>query len=218
MKNKVETIKLGNTTLKISMPDITRRVGLLLHGFTGDESSMWVFTNRLGPNWLLIAPRGPYPSQGTDLGGFSWVDEPITSWPVYQDFLPAVSWLEEVVLEAKPRWFPDIDEIHLVGFSQGAAMSFVYANAHASRISKVSMLSGFLPDASEGFINGQAIKNIPFFIGHGEKDNIVPVEKAQHAYQTLSRNGVHVQLCLSDVGHKLGSTCFDAFTSFMEAG
>ena len=218
MKNKTETIQIGTATLKVLIPEKIRRVGLLLHGFTGDESSMWVFTNRLGPeDWLLIAPRAPYHCQGTNLGGFSWVDQPITSWPVYRDFLPAVTWLEETVATAKQTLFPELDQIHIVGFSQGAAMSFVYANTYTKSVMKVSLLSGFLPDASEGFINSHEMKTLQFFIGHGERDEIVPLEKAQFAFQTLNERGIPVQLCLSDVGHKLGSTCFDAFTNFMEA-
>ena len=48
------------------------RLLLLLHGFTGDENSMWVFASRLPQNSWLAAPRAPYPSP---LGGFSWRNE-----------------------------------------------------------------------------------------------------------------------------------------------
>lgn len=220
MKNKPETIEINDAALKIRIPesDQITKVGFLLHGFTGDESSMSVFSNKLPEDWLLIAPRAPYPTQGSDMGGFSWVDQPISIWPVYQDFLPAVSWLDEIVNLTKSRYFPNVDKLNLVGFSQGAAMAFAYANANPNKVNKLSMLSGFLPDASEGFINSRLKENTKIFIGHGKRDDIVPIERAQTAYQILSSRGISTQLCISDVGHKLGSACFDAFKSFMEQG
>ena len=222
MKINPERTQINDLVVKIHEPaKEIKRVGLLIHGFTGDESSMWVFTNQLSDDWLLIAPRAPYPSKDVGLGGYSWVDQSIKSWPVYQDFLPAVSILDNLVEELDGR-YPETDfsRISLVGFSQGAAMSFVYTNAHSGRVERLGMLSGFLPDSSEGFISEEAWKKLKVFIGHGEKDDIVPVEMAYTAYQTLVENGVDAEmchLCLTDVGHRLGSACFSAFSKFMEA-
>lgn len=220
MKNKPITTEINDAILKIRIPEFDQitKVGLLLHGYTGDESSMWVFSNKLPDDWLLIAPRAPYPTHGSGMDGFSWVDQPISIRPVYQDFLPAVAWLDEILNETRGRYFPNIDKLNLIGFSQGAAIAFAYTNANPAKVSKLSMLSGFLPDASEGFINSRLEENTKVFIGHGENDDIVPLERAQTAYQILSSKGISTQLCLSDVGHKLGSACFDAFESFMERG
>ena len=77
--------------------------------------------------------------------------------------------------------------------------------------------SGFLPDASEGYLAESAMKDMKVFIGHGEKDEIVPVERARAAHQLFQDRHIPVQYCLSNVGHRLGSECFSAFTAFMEA-
>src|SRR5512143_3028448 len=42
---------------------------LLLHGFTGDENSMWVFARDLPRQYWMIAPRAPH---FTEPSGFSW--------------------------------------------------------------------------------------------------------------------------------------------------
>jgi len=222
MKINPLQMKINDILIKIHEPvQEIKRVGLLIHGFTGDESSMWVFANNLSDDWLLIAPRAPYPSKDADLGGYSWVNQSIKSWPVYQDFLPAVPILDNLITHLAERYSQaDFGKISLVGFSQGAAMSFVYANVRSERIERLGMLSGFLPDNSEGFISEDAWKRLKVFIGHGEKDDTVPVEMAYTAYQTLVENGVDpesCQMCLSNVGHRLGSACFSAFTDFMEA-
>ncbi|RME06528.1 MAG: hypothetical protein D6803_06245, partial [Anaerolineae bacterium] len=94
---------------------------VMLHGWTGDERSMWVFAPRLPQDAVLVAPRGPYPAAQ---GGYSW--HPMrpreTRWPGMDDFIPAARELLALLdgwvdLQADRRSF------HLAGFSQGAAMA-----------------------------------------------------------------------------------------------
>jgi phospholipase/carboxylesterase len=215
---KTKTIQTPNFIIKISIPPAMEalRVGLMLHGWTGDENSMWVFTNQLDDDWLLISPRAPYSSNYSDLGGFSWIDKSIDQWPQFTDFLPAVDMLHTDLFELESLYpSADFNNIAVFGFSQGAAISFVYSILHDIQISKLGMLSGFIPDNSEGFIKKSNSLPIEVFIGHGTEDIIVPVEKAQEANSLFMETGHTPHLCLSDVGHRLGSDCFKSFAEFM---
>jgi phospholipase/carboxylesterase len=221
MKNKPETIELKGKVLKARLPDKIGQapVILMLHGLTGDESSMWVFANQIGQDSIVIAPRAPFKASGAGLSGYSWVNLPAEVWPTFQDFFPAVDWLTRLLEDFDQDHFNISDQpLKIFGFSQGGAMSFVYSMVHRARVSRVGLLSSFLPDSSAGFLKPEEDQNFPnFFLGHGEQDNIVPVEMAQEAYQALTRQGYSVQLCLTDVGHRLGAECFAAFRSFMQA-
>ncbi len=42
---------------------------LLLHGWTGDENSMWIFARNFPADMWIAAPRALYPAEG---GGYSW--------------------------------------------------------------------------------------------------------------------------------------------------
>lgn len=218
--NKPETIELSGKVARIRIPvsSGTAPAILMLHGLTGDESSMWVFANRIGADSVVIAPRAPFKATGEGLTGYSWVDLPGEVWPTFRDFFPAVEWLA-VFLEDLSKEYPGINHLSLkiFGFSQGGAMSFVYSMLHRAAVSKVGLLSSFIPDNSEGFIKAEKGQGLPrFFLGHGEQDNIVPAAMAQDAYQALTQRGYSVQLCLTDVGHRLGADCFSAFRRFME--
>lgn len=192
------------------------KVAVLIHGWTGDETSMSVFANKLGEDWLVALPRAPYPTADPDLGGFSWVDRSIREWPVYQDFLPAINWLENTVDTFLERHdLPADNPIRLGGFSQGAAAALVYAAGNSQQVTRIALLAGFIPDFSEGFITSPDFQRIDVFIAHGEKDETVPLSSALEAKDLLSGNGNNVQLCLSDVGHRLGRECFEAFSTFM---
>lgn len=215
---KIEDISTENFVMKISSPTESRatRVGLMLHGWTGDETSMWVFANNLPDNWLLIAPRAPYPSQSTDHGGFSWIDKGIDHWPTFRDFIPALNDLHLDLSELELN-FPttNFDRIAIFGFSQGAAAAFVYSILFATQVTKLGMLAGFLPSNSEGFIPDVRQTNLEIFLGHGSMDKIVPVSRAEEANHALVKLGYSPHLCISDVGHRLGSECFKAFSNFL---
>jgi predicted esterase len=43
----------------------------LLHGWTGDETKMWVFTRHLQKSFIIVALRGLFP---TPQGGFGWYE------------------------------------------------------------------------------------------------------------------------------------------------
>ena len=216
--NKPKEITVGSAITKIREPNtITGApVCLLLHGWTGDESSMWVFGNKISEDWLVIAPRAPFMSVDPDLGGYSWVDQTIRHWPVYPNFFPAVNFLDTLISDVTDLYTgANFSKINLIGFSQGAAMAFVYAGVNATLIRKVALLSGFLPENYEGYLKSDQFKNLKVFIGHGTNDEIVPISKAMEAKQHFEGQCENLVYCISDVGHRLGSDCFNALERFM---
>lgn len=177
---------------------------LLLHGWTGDEDSMWVFASHLPPKNLLIAPRALHP---TPLGGYGWHPYKARAWPGVDDFRPAVQALDDFLVEEN---FPQADFSHLslVGFSQGAALAFTYALLNPERVESLAGLSGFLPEDAGLLTPGQPLLDTPVFMAHGSQDEIVPIAKARQAQRILQQAGAYVSFCEDDVGHKLSASCF----------
>jgi len=216
--NKTQEIQVGTLILRVREPKNFRnaKVGLMLHGWTGDERSMWVFGNKLDQSWLLFSPRAPYASSELRFGGYSWVDQTVQQWPIYQEFFPAVDFLNNLIKTlAKDYPLSDFSKISLIGFSQGAAMALVYAGVNPQIVQKLVLLSGFMPEASEGYIRKEAFKEIDVFIGHGNLDEVVSVSRAKEVKDYIDGASKSLIYCTSDVGHKLGSECFVAFQNFM---
>lgn len=189
-------------------------VYLLLHGLTGDEDVMWVFASRLPANVLMIAPRGLHSSIS---GGYSWLPESGRKWPLISDFRPAVEALLELL---NPNFFPtaDFSNLRLVGFSQGAALSYVFGLLHPQKVRALAGLSGFLPEDAPDYIAGQPLRGKRIFVAHGTQDDTVPVQRARWAVQTLQQAGAQVNYCEDDVGHKLSASCFNGLEGFFKAG
>ena len=184
---------------------------LMLHGWTGDENSMWVFSSRLPKKRVLIAPRGLHPAPQ---GGFAW-HTAHGGWPRLEQFLPAVDALVDWLIPAR---FPtgDFSDLHLVGFSQGAALAYAFTLVHAERVASLSALSGFMPEATaDGPADGR-YKGLPVFITHGTRDVLVPVERARQAAEFFDQAGAEVTYCEHDVGHKLSAACFRGLEEFFQ--
>jgi phospholipase/carboxylesterase len=187
-------------------------VFLLLHGLTGDEDVMWVFASRLPANALLIAPRGLHSSK---LGGYSWLPDSGRKWPLITDFQPAV----EAILELlNPNFFPaaDFSNLNLVGFSQGAALSYTFGLLQAEKVNALAGLSGFLPEDAPDYTAGLPLRGKRIFAAHGIQDDMVPVERARWAVRTLQQAGALVIYCEDDVGHKLSASCFHGLEGFFK--
>lgn len=218
--NRPKEIMVGSAITKIREPQIITgaRVCLLLHGWTGDESSMWVFGNKISEDWLVISPRAPFQSVGAALGGYSWADQTIRQWPTYQNFFPSINFLDTLMSDLADLYpGANFTEINLIGFSQGAAMTFVYAGVKTSSIQKIALLSGFLPEGYEGYVKSNQFNHMDIFIGHGALDEIVPVSKAIESRNRFNGQCKNLVYCVSDVGHRLGSECFNALQRFMIA-
>lgn len=212
MKPTIESRKIGEWVVMQQTPagDGPHPVLLLLHGWTGDEGVMWVFTHRLSPRYLMIAPRGIYQ---TASGGFGWQPEVSREWPAVDNLRPSSDALLQLL---NPENFPtaDFSDISGIGFSQGAALMFSFALINHNKLKAMAGLSGFLPEDVEHLIKDKPLTGKRIFIAHGRLDNIVPVEKARHAVELLTLAGAQVNYCEEDVGHKLSASCFRSMESF----
>ncbi len=215
-KPELQELEINGWPLKVRPPlgPGPHRVGLLLHGWTGDENSMWVFGNQLPEDYLLVAPRAPYPSNHPKYGGYTWVRKPSGEWSWLDDFRPVIAELDALLDNLARHYVADFSKINLAGFSQGAACSYAYTMLHRPRIARLAGLAGFLPENCEAALTPDLLAGLPVLIAHGNRDESVPIEKAYKARDLLTEAGARVSFCESEVGHSLGANCMRAFNKF----
>lgn len=185
---------------------------LLLHGHLGNENVMWPLANPIPSHYTLLAPRAPVQIEP---GQFSW--HAITpQWPdlnTYQNLAEAL--IARTEEWARGHGFP-IQQIDVMGFSQGAVMALALGILFPKKIGKAAILAGFLPQSwlhqlpnESNALNGKA-----FYIAHGSKDEVVPISKAERAAAWLKEKGAEVTFCKADTGHKLSAKCFNSLGKF----
>ena len=190
------------------------RAGLIvmLHGLSGDENVMWVFDHALPRTATVIAPRALYASE---LGGYSWARSAARDDVNGVDFQEAIDRLARFVNEVIPLYQVDAQRVILMGFSQGAALSYAYSLAHPEMLRGVIALAGFLPqqvsslllrDPAEALSAEQDRNALPhYLIIHGTRDEAVPIDRAREAQAVLEGRGAAVEYHEHRVGHKVSA-------------
>jgi phospholipase/carboxylesterase len=216
MQNNVNKLEIEDWIIRCREPDGDgpHPVVWLFHGWMGDEESMWIFASLLPEHFLILAPRGPYPTEDR---GYSWYPSREEGWPSVDTFVPAIYEL----LDLMDHWplaapWGDFDRFRLAGFSQGAAMAYAFALTQPGKCQALAGLAGFLPKGADAYTDEPALKGLPVYVSHGTKDQLVPIDRARQAVEFFDRVGAEVTFCESDVGHKLSADCFDGLEYFFE--
>ncbi len=190
----------------------SRKVTLLLHGWTGDETVMWVFARSLPADTWVLAPRGPFKAPT----GYGWNTVDRLSGQRYSDYARSAQMLVEQLSFWRQRFRLPDTPVDLMGFSQGAAMSYSLLIGYTDQVGKTAALAGFLPAGAEEEIYAGQMDGKQVFIAHGSRDDTVPVQAARRAAEALERAGAGVIYCEDDVGHKLGASCNRGLTTFFQ--
>ncbi|MBI5702994.1 MAG: alpha/beta hydrolase [Chloroflexota bacterium] len=209
-------IEFNGWTLRVREAAVKpSRLLLLLHGYTGDENSMWVFAKDLPRHYWMVAPRAPYPSE---LRGYSWRPlQPGTfGRPSLEELIPQAEALIRLVDAYQASAGIDASDFDVMGFSQGGAMSNVLAFLYPQRVRKMGILAGFVPSGLDVYAKTHPLEGKRVFVTHGTRDDMVPIDRARASVAVLEQAGAKIVYCEDDVGHKVSLNCLRALRSYLE--
>ncbi len=175
---------------------------VLLHGYWGNEDAMWIFARTLPPHWLIVAPRGI--AQEGD-GRFSWQPRAPQEWPTLEQFDTAVSAITQFIHTLPALYNADLRQIHMMGFSQGAAAALATAVHHPGWIQAIASLVGFMPTPAQRTVPPNTLQDLPVFMAMGTQDKRVPLATARASAQAVQATGAALTYKEYDVGHKLNA-------------
>ena len=200
-------------------------VFVLVHGRAGNEQVMWVFSKAFAEfKPLTVSPQAPFVDH--DKGGFSW-------WDVHKKIadqdkagkkavlMPAVIAIEKFIDSLSDAYNQEIEEIYAIGFSQGAGLLSTHSLIKPNLFSGVALLSGFIPRVIEEqaaeICQEDKVFRPDYFIFHGSKDEVLPIEGAYSAKHTLESLGANVTFAEDEVGHKVSSSGIKALQEWCHA-
>lgn len=101
--------------------------------------------------------------------------------------------VEELLAREKERGIA-APRIVLAGFSQGCAMALMTGVRHKERLAGIAGLSGYLPLAeTTSAQRSDANALTPIFMGHGEHDNVVDIDRGKASRDALRGLGYEVE-------------------------
>src|SRR5690625_236768 len=176
---------------------------IMLHGYGSDENDLFSFSAALDPRYLIVSARAPIPMQPY---GNAWYA--ITYEPGNKKFTndeQAVSsrdTIAQFVDEVVENYHADPEQIILMGFSQGAILSYSVALSYTEKISAIVAMSGYIHNAllKENFEKNY-FSNLKVYSSHGSIDEVVPVEWDRQTKPFLENLNIEVKYSEFPVGH-----------------
>ena len=191
---------------------------ILLHGYGSNEEDLFSFAPELPDDSYVISVRAPYDLQPY---GHAWyaihfdADENKFSDNVQakQSVEIIASFIDEIV-----KQYPiDTENVTLIGFSQGAILSYATALTYPEKIAKVVALSGYFnQEIMPEVIDTKAISHLKFFVSHGSVDQVIPVDWARKAKPALENLGLEVEYQEYPIGHGVSPKNFYDFKNWLQ--
>jgi phospholipase/carboxylesterase len=182
-----------------------RQLVVILHGYGADGADLIdlgrAWQGQL-PDAAFIAPDAPEHLPFEALGGRQWFALEERSLSEYRIGAESVQpALDRFLDEELARLSLDGSALALVGFSQGAMMTFQCGLRRKTAPAALIGYSGLLPGADRlGGINTES----PVLIVHGSEDDVVPGYHAEAAHKALASAGVVSQHhLLANLGHSI---------------
>lgn len=164
-----------NSTI-INSGTSVRNVIILCHGYGGDGKDISIvahYWKNFLPNTLFVCPNAPEVCK-VNPDGFQWFDlMDQTDDEILSKSLSAENNLNKLIDEVIERNKLNINQISLVGFSQGCMISLQTALKRKDQIKCLIGYSGKILNPKH--LSKNILSRPEIYLMHGDKDNVVPI-------------------------------------------
>ena len=189
---------------------------ILLHGYGSNELDLFYFANELPDSLVIVSLRAPYEM---GYGGYAWYDINLDSENnKFSDLNQARESLKKITTTIdylKTKYSTNPNNTFLLGFSQGAILSYALSFNFPNKIQHVIALSGYLNTELIPKENIQKV-NTDYYISHGTVDQVIPVDWARKAGPFLDSKELKNEYSEYPVGHGVAPQNFFNFKKWIE--
>jgi phospholipase/carboxylesterase len=184
----------------------TRPLIVLLHGRAAYAKTIFTIEGLIDPRFHVIALQAPFVC---DKGGFEWFkpneegrSDEITEASRFQE---SESILTKEIHTARAERDLEKSPLVLLGFSQGAAMSFLLSLRGTLPVTAAVPMSGFLPQPVKTWES--LATSTKFLITHGSEDEVLPPSTSINAKDHLISRGISAEYYQYRGRHKMSLSC-----------
>ena len=189
---------------------------ILLHGYGSNEQDLFSFASELPDEFLIISAQAPYT---LGFGSYAWYainfDEINGKFSDLEEAKTSIDKLATFIDEIKTTYQTDVDKTFLLGFSQGAILSYSLSFFYPNKVNYVIALSGYI---NKELLPNQIEKNIiktKYYCSHGTVDQVLPVEWARDAKPFLDSLVLENEYSEYPVGHGVAPQNFVNFKNWI---
>jgi len=189
---------------------------ILLHGYGSNEQDLFSFAEELPDDFLIVSAQAPH---SLGFGSYAWFainfDEINGK---FSDLEQAKESLDKIALfidEIKEKYKTNPDKTFLLGFSQGAILSYSLSFFYPNKVQNVIALSGYINDELLPESISKEIKT-NYYSSHGTVDQVLPIEWARKSKPFLDNLGFNSEYSEYPVGHGVAPQNFFSFKKWIE--
>ncbi len=191
---------------------------ILIHGYGSNEEDLFSFAPELPDDYYVVSVQAPYQVPPY---GFAWYaitfDADMNKFSDDDQAMESRDLLVEFIDELAAKYPIDTNNINLIGFSQGAILSYAIAVTYPEKINKVAALSGYFnPDIMTAKEDLSAYNHLKIFGSHGSVDQVIPVEWARKSSTFLEPLQIPFEYKEYPVGHGVAPQNFYDLKAFLE--
>lgn len=161
---------------------------ILLHGYGSNEADLFSLAEKFPPEFLVISARAPH---ALSAGQYAWYSLNYSSGEAVHNEREAEEsrlLIKRFIDQVCKEFAVDAQRIFIIGFSQGAIMSFTVALTFPSLVRGVGVLSGRILYQIKPIVNverkeGEA--KLAVFVAHGALDKVLSIAYAREAKEYL---------------------------------
>ncbi len=191
---------------------------LLLHGYGSNEEDLFSFASELPDEYYVISVRAPFDMM---YGSYAWYainfdadENKFSDHNQARESRDMIANFIDELIEAYPI---DDKNVTLIGFSQGAILSYAVALSYPEKVQRVVAMSGYLNlDIVSDKIATNDYSNLKIFASHGSSDQVIPVDWARKAKPILESFGIKTIYKEYPVGHGVAPQNFYDFSEWLQ--
>ena len=189
---------------------------VLLHGYGSNELDLFSFAEELPNTLVIVSLRAPYEM---GYGGYAWYDINLDSnnnkYSNLDQARTSLIKITNTIDYLKSKYTTNPNNTFLLGFSQGAILSYAISFNYPNKIQHVIALSGYL---NLELMPKEIIQKIDtdYYISHGSVDQVIPVDWARKASPFLNSKGLKNEYSEYPVGHGVALQNFFSFKKWIE--
>ncbi len=190
---------------------------LLLHGYGSNEQDLFSFATELPDDCYIISARAPYDLQ---YGSYAWYainfEADNTKFSDLKQARESRDLIVEFIDELIAKYPIDESNISLIGFSQGAILSYAVGLSYPNKIGQIVAMSGYLNTeiAIDNFEKND-FSTLKIFASHGSVDQVIPVEWARKTPAILEKLGIDCVYKEYPIGHGVSPQNFFDFKKWL---
>ena len=189
---------------------------IMLHGRAAKAETIFSVESLLDAEFHVISIRATYPSS---LGDYEWFlpydyDHPLESFSE-DHFKKSENLLTGMIKELIKEKKISEEQLFLLGFSQGAAMSFILSLRGDINPKGVIAMSGFFP---RPLMKWNSFNTSPkFLITHGTQDETLPTSESIFAHEFLTSKGISSEYYEYKGRHKMTPVVLDHVNNWIRS-